>query len=285
MSIYHETAQTDKHTWRLHHGDCIEELSAAEYIGGFDLALFDPPFGTGKVFKAANGKYYDDTHVDVEAWVAWFQKVSELMYEMLHADGQLLVQLDYRMVHEAKVLCLDKVFGRTSFLGEVAIGSHLGSTTKTRWAQKHTTMLHYAKNPNNFYFDYSAIHTTERHVVRAGDPSTKKNNSQQNWTLSSSDSRRVGFPTEKHPDLYRQMVAVHSPPGGTVIDPTAGSGTTGYAAILEDRSALLCELEEENCALIKRRLGHAITQHRHYTPPANTVPTPRPGSRTRQERK
>ena len=45
------------------------------------------------------------------------------------------------------------------------------------------------------------------------------------------------------------------PPGGTVLDPFAGTGTTGEAAILEGMSAVLIEKNEDYQAEIIRRMG------------------------------
>jgi 16S rRNA G966 N2-methylase RsmD len=49
-------------------------------------------------------------------------------------------------------------------------------------------------------------------------------------------------------------VRLVTPPGGTVLDPFAGSGTTGAAALAEGRRVILIEREAEYIADIKRRL-------------------------------
>jgi len=46
-----------------------------------------------------------------------------------------------------------------------------------------------------------------------------------------------------------------TPPGGTVLDPFAGTGTTGEAAWREGFSAVLIEREAEYQADIRRRMG------------------------------
>lgn len=47
------------------------------------------------------------------------------------------------------------------------------------------------------------------------------------------------------------------PPGGTVLDPFAGSGTTGEAAYREGFAAVLVEREAEYCADIRQRMALA----------------------------
>jgi DNA modification methylase len=44
-------------------------------------------------------------------------------------------------------------------------------------------------------------------------------------------------------------------PGCVVLDPFAGAGTTGEAALRTGRKAILFELEPANCVLIRSRLG------------------------------
>jgi DNA modification methylase len=47
-----------------------------------------------------------------------------------------------------------------------------------------------------------------------------------------------------------------TPPGGLVLDPFAGSGTTGMACMREGFNAILIEREAEYVADIRRRLAH-----------------------------
>lgn len=45
------------------------------------------------------------------------------------------------------------------------------------------------------------------------------------------------------------------PPGGTVLDPFAGSGTAGIAALREGRDAILIERKPEYVEIIHRRIA------------------------------
>lgn len=66
-------------------------------------------------------------------------------------------------------------------------------------------------------------------------------------------------PTVKPVDLMRWLVRLVTPPGGVVLDPFAGTGSTGEAAYLEGFRAVLIEREEEYQADIARRfelVGH-----------------------------
>ncbi len=54
----------------------------------------------------------------------------------------------------------------------------------------------------------------------------------------------------------RWLVRLITPPGGTVLDPFAGSGSTGCAAVLEGFHFVGCELSEEYVAIAEARIAH-----------------------------
>lgn len=63
-------------------------------------------------------------------------------------------------------------------------------------------------------------------------------------------------PTVKPVDLMAYLCRLITPAGGVVLDPFAGSGTTGMACLREGFDAILIEREGEYVADIRRRLGH-----------------------------
>lgn len=67
-----------------------------------------------------------------------------------------------------------------------------------------------------------------------------------------------GHPTVKPTDLMRQLVRLVTPPGGVVLDPFTGSGSTGKAAILEGFEFIGCELTDDYLPIIEGRLNHAV---------------------------
>jgi site-specific DNA-methyltransferase (adenine-specific) len=75
------------------------------------------------------------------------------------------------------------------------------------------------------------------------------------YCAKASKADRAGsqHPTVKPIALMRWLVALVTPPGGLVLDPFAGSGATGAAAVAEGRNAILIEREPEYIADIRRR--------------------------------
>lgn len=72
-------------------------------------------------------------------------------------------------------------------------------------------------------------------------------------------------PTVKPTALMRYLVRLITPPGGTVLDPFAGSGSTGKAALLEGFSFIGCEMTPEYVPIAEARLAHALAQWRTTT--------------------
>jgi DNA modification methylase len=67
---------------------------------------------------------------------------------------------------------------------------------------------------------------------------------------------RNPHPTVKPLELMRWLVRLLCPPGGVVLDPTVGSGTTGAAAALERRNFIGIELESAYMEIAAARIEH-----------------------------
>jgi site-specific DNA-methyltransferase (adenine-specific) len=73
-------------------------------------------------------------------------------------------------------------------------------------------------------------------------------------------SARNNHPTVKPISLLRWLVKLVTPPGGIILDPFAGSGTTGCAAALEGFDSALIEREAEYIPIIEARIAHWAAQ-------------------------
>lgn len=80
------------------------------------------------------------------------------------------------------------------------------------------------------------------------------------YCAKASRAERAGasHPTIKPLSLCRWIVRLITPPGGTVLDIFAGSGTTGLACLAEGLDCTLVEREAEYVEMIRRRLGETI---------------------------
>jgi site-specific DNA-methyltransferase (adenine-specific) len=86
-----------------------------------------------------------------------------------------------------------------------------------------------------------------------------QNNSLERKEINSTASSKTKnhHPTVKPTALMQYLVKLVTPPGGTVLDPFTGSGSTGKAAILEGFEFIGIELTEDYWPIIEGRLQHA----------------------------
>ena len=77
------------------------------------------------------------------------------------------------------------------------------------------------------------------------------------WTCNIVKTGNV-HPTQKPIKLVREWVRQFTDPGELVLDPFAGSGTTGVAAACENRRCLLIEKDPAYAAIARRRVDEAL---------------------------
>ncbi len=104
------------------------------------------------------------------------------------------------------------------------------------------------------------------------------------YTSKADANDRLGafHPTVKPVDLMQWLVRLITPPQGVILDPFAGTGTTGEAAFREGFRAILIEREAEYCTDIRRRMAlclsgpversHESTKARHGDKPQDHGP-------------
>ncbi len=86
----------------------------------------------------------------------------------------------------------------------------------------------------------------------------KASKSERNAGLPAGE--RSTHPTVKPLALMRYLVRLVTPPGGVVLDPFLGSGTTAVAAILEGFDWIGCEMTEDYWPIIESRVAWAQNQ-------------------------
>ncbi|CAN5295470.1 hypothetical protein BH09SUM1_BH09SUM1_09120 [soil metagenome] len=228
--------------------------------GAFRMIYIDPPFFTGKEFVGRKGlKGFDDRwKAGMTGYLDFLRPRLEAIYALLAKDGSLLLHLDWRAVHYAKVLC-DELFGSRAFMNEIIWAYNSGGGSKNAYGKKHDTILWYGRTAKP-YFDreaarvpYDAIIAKKRaHLFNengkvSGDVLriSRPPNHSPEWT---------GWPTQKPLALLRFLVRCHSQQGDLVGDFFCGSGTTLLAAKLESRRWFGCDESDEAVRLAKERL-------------------------------
>jgi site-specific DNA-methyltransferase (adenine-specific) len=73
--------------------------------------------------------------------------------------------------------------------------------------------------------------------------------------VSPTGNEKTGYATQKPLGILRRIIQASSAEGDPVLDPFAGSGTTGAAALELGRSVVLIDESPDAVAIIEKRLG------------------------------
>jgi len=98
-----------------------------------------------------------------------------------------------------------------------------------------------------------------KHATKSGNvyTSTGKRNKRSVWTISPARFKGAHFAVSPV-GLVEPCILAGSRQGDTVLDPFAGSGTTGVAAVRNGRSFIGCELNLEYAAIARTRIAEEL---------------------------
>lgn len=137
--------------------------------------------------------------------------------------------------------------------GDVRLSDHVGADRQPEIELTGPRFLYTAKASRR-----------ERNAGLAGMPEIARNGTDYrrhvNTSKQSDDGIRGDVPRANHHPtvkpiaLMRWLVRLVTPPGGTVLDPFAGSGSTGCAAVLEGFAFVGLEQDAEYCEIARKRI-------------------------------
>ena len=257
------------------------DLLAVLPDGCVDLAYADPPFATGSArrlqsirlgagerqrrgfrgelapYEVTSDLAYEDALPLSEHLAALRRRVEEV-HRVLAPDGSLFLHVDWRTVHHVRLM-LDEVFGAQRFLNEIVWAYDYGGRSRDRWPRKHDTILWYARG-ERWLFDREAVDRVPYLAPGLVGPEKAARGKLPTdvWWMTivpPGGRERTGYPTQKPVRLLERIVAASSRPDDLVLDPYAGSGTTGVAAARLGRRWLLADRNPAAVAIARRRLA------------------------------
>ncbi len=252
-------------------GDNADSLTALlpAIEGRVDLVYADPPFNSGP--SGAVKTPYANA-VEHELWLSMMEERLALVWRALRPGGSLYLHLDENESHYAKVL-LDEIAGRQSFVREIVwrIGWVSGyKATQRNFVRNHDTILFYVKPGGPVTFEKVYVPYPEGYKRRKGAPSKGGGFPlDDTWNASANDplhsiqivsfsKEKTGFPTQKNEALLDRIVRSSSREGDLVLDPFAGSGTTGAVAHKRGRRYILLEADAAAVDLCEQRLSAVV---------------------------
>lgn len=129
-------------------------------------------------------------------------------------------------------------------------------SVRDRCTKAHEYIFMLSKGPK-YYFDQKAIMepASAAGLHRVGTAEVR--NKRSVWTVATKPFKGAHFATFP-PDLIEPCILAGSAPGGVVLDPFAGSGTTGIVAARHGREAILCELNREYAEIAADRIRNDL---------------------------
>jgi site-specific DNA-methyltransferase (adenine-specific) len=265
---------------RIYFGDNLPILqSLADQ--SIDLIYIDPPFNTGRkqsrtqlrTERSENGdrigfagKRYETVKLGTRGYADLFNdylaflepRLSEA-HRLLKPNGSLYFHIDYREVHYCKIL-LDAIFGRECFLNEIIWAYDYGARTRRKWPPKHDSILWYARDPQNYIFNYDAIDRIPYMTPGLVGPekAARGKTPTDTWwhTIVPTNSReKTGYPTQKPLGILKRIITASSNPGDIVLDFFAGSGTTGSACLELGRQFILIDNNPQALQVMRQRFA------------------------------
>lgn len=220
----------------------------------FQMVYLDPPFNTGNTQKLG-ALSYEDRFFDY--WDFLSPRLVEA-WRLLKDTGTLYLHLDYREVHYAKVE-LDKIFGSECFLNEIIWAYDYGARATKKWPTKHDNILVYVKNPRTYYYNNEEVDREPYMAPGLVGPEKAARGKLPTdvwWhtIVPTNGKERTGYPTQKPEGIIRRMMTASTRRGDWVLDPFAGSGTTGAVAIKTGREYVLIDNNPMAFDLIEKRL-------------------------------
>lgn len=274
-------------------GDNADALAALgqTHRGKAALVYLDPPFFTGRQHLRVQRSRDDEGRPERTLSCAFDDRWDSLSHyldalwprlvsarELLRDDGSLVLHVDPKTSHYAKVL-LDELFGMECFQSEIIWRYRRWPAKTPNFQRVHDVLLRYTKNSgarpifNQLYEPLAASTRAtwgagKQQAVFASDGRRSRSSTTSEespgapmgdvWEISivaPVAKERTGYPTQKPEALLERLLLALTNPGDLVVDAYLGSGTTLAVASRLGRSAIGIDQNTDAIAVALERLG------------------------------
>ncbi len=228
-----------------------------------DLIIADPPYSLGKDYGNESDKRSDADYLQ------WMEKWVDAALPKLKSNGSFYIFLTWRFAPEIFVMLKQRLQMVNEIIWDRRVPSMGGSVRS--FTSVHDTIGFFVKG-KGYYFDLDSVRIPY-------DAETKKArsrslfvgakwlevgyNPKDLWSVSrvhKCDPERADHPTQKPLEIIDRMIYASCPPGGMVLDPFMGSGTTAVSARRCGRHFVGFELNPDYCDIIRARLQTPYAQ-------------------------
>lgn len=216
--------------WQVIQGDCLDVMRGMD-AASVDAVVCDPPYGIAyqSSWRTDKAKRKPPIANDAHPFIWWLYPA----YQLTKPGGCLVCFCHWR---EAEAFRWAIEIAGYTIKSQVIWDRewHGMGDLRGQFAPQHDVIWFAAKGK------YTFPGTRPKSVLRS----------------ARITGEALVHPTEKPVDLMRQCVRSVTPPGGTVLDPFTGSGSTGCAAVLEGFDFVGIEMDAEYCEIARRRIAH-----------------------------
>jgi adenine-specific DNA-methyltransferase len=249
-------------TVTIRHGDCRDVLRTLP-DGSVQLCVTSPPYNIGKAYETVE---------PLDSYLQFTEEVIEQVDRVLAPGGSICWQTGNFVGSDVtEILPLDmaayplfKSRGyklRNRICWTFGHGQHY----KRRFSGRHETVLWFTKG-DEFTFNLDAIRVPQKYPGKKHFKGPKKGQLSGNplganpgdvWDIPNikhNHPEKTEHPCQFPEALVRRLIAATTNPGDTVLDPFAGSGTTGAVASQLGRDAILIESDPDYVEIAHRRI-------------------------------
>lgn len=257
----------------LYHGDCFDMLKNLD-DNSVSLVITSPPYAMGKAYERAK----DDLDTFYEKHLQLFPEINRVLkpggsicWQVgYHVKNGVVTPLDF-YVHSAINQINQNLLESDRFIlrNRIVWTFGHGLNTEKRFSGRHETLMWYTKG-SNFEFNLDDVRIPQKYPGKrsykgnnkgdySGNPKGK--NPSDVWDVPNVKANHVE--KTEHPCQYpvvipQRLIKALTNLNDLVVDPFNGSGSTGVAAILEDRRYIGAELKDEYIDISLNRLSLAI---------------------------
>jgi len=251
----------------IYQADCLDLLSSIP-TGSADLIITSPPYNIGKNYEKKNLlSFYE--------YIQWQSKVIQLATMACSDKGSICWQVGNFIDHDGVVMPLDCVLWNSFILQGLIPRNRIvwtfdhGLHCKNRFSGRHETVLWFTKG-KEYTFNLDPVRVPQKYKNKKHYKGPKKGllscnplgkNPGDVWHIPNVKHNHVEktehecqFPYE----LAARLVLSLTNKGDLVVDPFMGSGTSGVAAALHERSFSGCDTDMKSINIAKDRIAKAI---------------------------
>jgi site-specific DNA-methyltransferase (adenine-specific) len=200
-----------------------------------------------------------DVFESTTAYVLWLRERLAATRRAMKASAVVAVHCDFRVSHHVRLL-MDELYTPHCFVNHLIWHYGLGGSSPRRFARKHDDIIVYCVDPALYYFEAPMVAATSQKMKGRMKKATdvvrvELDSLLEIPSLNNMARERTGYPTQKPLALLELLVGAFCPVGGTVLDPTCGSGTTLMAAKKLGRDAIGFDRSESAVEVARGRLA------------------------------